>query len=84
MTAITIAADDALVGALQNLARQKQTTLEVIVREALADYVRLQIRPRRKYSFIGIGHSGKRNLSVQVEEILERAANRREGWSLAE
>ena len=38
----------------------------------------------KRFSFIGIGHSGKHNLSTQVEEILTQAANRREGWSLPE
>jgi len=38
----------------------------------------------KRFSFIGIGHSGKHNLSTQVEEILTQAANRREGWSVPE
>ncbi len=43
--------------------------------------------PRRessRFSFIGIGDSGKKNLSTQVESILEQAADKREGWSLPE
>jgi len=37
---------------------------------------------KHRFSFIGIGHSGKRYLSTQVEDILTHAANRREGWSV--
>jgi len=35
-------------------------------------------------TFIGIGNSGKGNISTQVETTLKKAANRREGWSLSE
>jgi hypothetical protein len=35
-----------------------------------------------RYSFIGIGHSGQKDLSSRAEEILEQEADRREGWSL--
>lgn len=43
--------------------------------------------PRReslRFSFIGIGDSGKKDLSTQAEIILEQAADKREGWSLPE
>ena len=36
----------------------------------------------KRYSFIGIAHSGKGHLSTHVEETLAEAANRHEGWSL--
>ena len=35
-----------------------------------------------RYSFVGIGRTRNPNASVQVEEILEREADRRQGWSL--
>ena len=37
---------------------------------------------RKRYSFLGIGHSGNGSLSTEAEAILERAADRNEGWSL--
>lgn len=39
-------------------------------------------RESRRFSFIGIGDSGKKNLSTQVDSILEHGADKREGWSL--
>ncbi len=69
--------------ALRLLASQKAKTLEELIRDALAFYVQeiSNVRPDR-YSFIGIGRSGQKDLSVRAEEILEQAADRREGWSL--
>lgn len=37
---------------------------------------------KQRYSFIGIGRSGKNDLSRRAEEILAQEADRREGWSL--
>jgi hypothetical protein len=57
-------------------------------REVLEFIEGLTIKARReepaRFSFVGIGRSGKRDLSTQAEAILERAADRREGWSLPE
>jgi len=36
----------------------------------------------KRYSFIGIAHSGDGSLSTEAESILGEAADRREGWSL--
>ena len=36
----------------------------------------------KRYSFVGIAHSGKGSLSTQAESILDESADRREGWSL--
>jgi predicted transcriptional regulator len=79
---LVIQADEEMATALQQIAEQKATTVDAIAKEALRDYLRAQASPSRAYSFIGIGHSGKGNLSKQAEAILESAANRREGWSL--
>ncbi len=83
MITLVIQAEEDLAAALQQIAEQKATTVDELAKEALRDYLRAQSIPSRTYSFIGIGHSGKGNLSKQAESILEKAANRREGWSLA-
>lgn len=82
---LTLTCEDTLIYQLQTLAEQNHTTLEDVMRRALIDYVRLAKLETSKsqYSFIGIGHSGKQNLSLQVDDILEEAANRKEGWSLS-
>lgn len=84
MTTITIQADDDIVKSLQQTAMRRSMTTEALVKEALLNYLELQIPRSKKYSFIGIGHSGQRDLSMQVETKLKQAANRREGWSLTE
>jgi hypothetical protein len=84
MVTIAIQTEETILQALQHIADQKQTTVEEITQEALQQYVERQVRPSSSYSFIGIGHSGKGNISTQVEVRLRQAANRREGWSLAE
>ena len=84
MTTITIQAEEEIVKALKHIAKNKLMTTEALIKEALLNYLQLQIPKSKKYSFIGIGHSGKRNISTQVETALKKAANRREGWSLSE
>lgn len=61
-----------------------QTLTEEQQRKVLALIEKLKgqaTRNQQKYSFIGIGRSGKRDLSRRAEELLQEA-NRREGWSL--
>jgi hypothetical protein len=36
----------------------------------------------KRYSFVGIAHSGNGSLSREAESLLEEATDRREGWSL--
>lgn len=83
MTEITLHADDQLVSELQTIANREAATIEEIAREALASYVQAHRQTGDgRYSFIGIGHSGQRDLSSRAEEILQQSADRREGWSL--
>ena len=84
MTTIKIQAEEELVTALNQIAQSKLITMEALVKEALSNYLQIQLSRSKSYSFIGIGHSGKGNISAQVETTLKKAANRREGWSLSE
>ena len=36
----------------------------------------------KRYSFVGIAHSGNGSLSTEAKSLLEESADRREGWSL--
>jgi len=38
--------------------------------------------PRRKYAFIGSGRTRNPGASAEAEHILEREADRRQGWGL--
>ncbi|MGH9754824.1 MAG: ribbon-helix-helix protein, CopG family [Blastocatellia bacterium] len=83
MTELTIQADEQLITALRALAARTSTTIEDLVRQALFDYLQRRQRPTApEYSFIGIGRSGRSDLSLRAEELLEQDVNRREGWSL--
>ena len=84
MVTIAIQTEETTLNALKEIAEQQQITVEEATQEALRQYLQSQTTGTRAYSFIGIGHSGKGNISTQVESTLARAANRREGWSLAE
>ncbi len=81
---VTIAIDKKLEDALRSIAQEKETSLDQVAHEALLAYVNAHTPSKRVYSFIGIGRSGKKNLSQQVNEKLQAGANRREGWSLHE
>lgn len=84
MVTIAIQTEEPILKALQEIAKEKQTSLEAITREALQQYLQRQRPAPNKYSFIGIGHSGQGNISTQVETRLTQAASRRAGWSLPE
>jgi hypothetical protein len=84
MVTIPIQAEEDVLVELEEIARQQQTTVQAVAKEALLHYLRERPPHRGTYSFVGIWHSGKVDLSQQVETGLEQAANRREGWSLAE
>lgn len=84
MVTISIQTEEEVLKALKEIAKQKQSTVEEVTEEALHLYLQRHIAFPPPYSFIGIGHSGKGNISTQVEASLTQAANRREGWSLTE
>lgn len=69
MTTINIEED--CLTALEIMAERKLTTVESLVKEALQRYLQSEeMPPPKKYSFIGIWHSGDHHLSTQVDEIL--------------
>ncbi len=84
MTTIQIQVEEEFVTALKKIAQTRNTTIEMIINEVMIDYLKDQSAHSKKYSFIGIGHSGKGNISTQVDSVLEKSANRREGWSFSE
>jgi len=78
METICIQVDTDMIESLTRLAKHRTTTLEAITKEALIQYLQSQPSPPKTYSFIGIGHSGKGNLSTRVEKTLEEGGNNRE------
>jgi hypothetical protein len=66
MVTISIQTEEETLKALKEVAKQKQSTLEEITQEALQQYLQQHSHPAHSYSFIGIGHSGKGNISSQM------------------
>lgn len=56
---------------LQALARAQGRSAAQLVREAVAQYAARAVAPSRPSS-VGIGRSGRRNLSERAEELLRR------------
>ncbi len=74
---------------IENAIQEKVRALSDEEQQEVLEFIEKLTRktPRRessRFSFIGIGESGKKNLSTQAEIILEQAADKREGWSLPE
>lgn len=84
MSILQVQLDEELMDHLRHTAQAQSVSPETLVRTALEAYLRPQPPTGQRYSFIGIGHSGKRHLSTQVEGVLSAEADRREGWSLPE
>lgn len=84
MQTLQIQLDEEILQNLRQQAKIQATSVENLVRNALANYLKTSVSTGKSYSFIGIGHSGKGKLSTQVDEILDKSAKRREGWSLPE
>jgi predicted transcriptional regulator len=77
MARTTILLDTELMFRLKQLAGAEGKTVTAIIREAIVAYLDRQKTPR-KLSIIGIGRSGKGNLSEDVEKILkQKFRNRR-------
>ncbi len=81
MVRVEFFADEQLYAALQSAAEQRSMSVEDYARLTLQQAVDGAGQGAKKYSFIGIGNSGRGDLSQKAEENL-RSADRKEGWSL--
>lgn len=71
MRRTTIFADDDLLEEIKGVARQSHKSTAEVIREALRQYLeKRSARKRTSLSFIGIGESGKDNISEKHEELL--------------
>lgn len=76
MTKLTIELDDDVARRLAEAAAERGVAAEAVAAEALRE----RFAPRRRLSFIGLGHSGRGDLSERVGELRREAA----GGKLAE
>jgi predicted transcriptional regulator len=70
----TLYLDDALYARLQREAEERGTTQALVVREAIAAYV---AKRRKKPRSVGMGRSGKGDLSTRADAYLEGFGTRR-------
>jgi hypothetical protein len=83
MENITIQADEEMLAALKRIAEYNSISIEGVARKALLQYLQSFEKKSKTYSFIGIGKSGKKNISIQAEDILSKEIDRKKGWSLS-
>jgi metal-responsive CopG/Arc/MetJ family transcriptional regulator len=72
MKRTTIFADDALIKEFKDLSKEENRSVAEMVREAMEQYVRQRHQKKKKLSFIGVGASGRRDVSEKHEELLWR------------
>jgi|APLak6261679142_1056127.scaffolds.fasta_scaffold00054_55 predicted transcriptional regulator len=70
----TLYLDDALYLLLQREADERGTTQALVVREALAAYV---VRRKPKAKSVGLGRSGRGDLSVRADKLLAGMGRKR-------
>ncbi len=70
MRRTTIFADDGLLNEIKNLSAEENRSVAEIVREAMEEYVKRKRKAVRKFSFVGIGDSGRRNVAEEHERLL--------------
>lgn len=70
MKRTTIFADDSLLEALREIAREKGTSLSSTIRRALEEFVGRHLPTKRLPSFLGIGRSGRKDIAERAEELL--------------
>lgn len=71
MRRTTIFADDDLLNEIKELAREERRSAAELIREAIVDYIARKHEPvGKKLTFIGIGESGRSDVSETFEELL--------------
>ena len=70
MKRTTIFADDALIKEFKDLSKEENRSVAEMVREAMEQYVKQRQQKKKKLSFIGVGASGRSDVSEKHEELL--------------
>ena len=70
MQRTTIFADEYLLREIKDLAKLEKRSVADIIREALVQYINARKPPAVRFSFIGIGDSGRKDLAEKHEELL--------------
>ena len=70
MKRTTIFADEYLLNALKHIADEEGISVAETIRQALDRFVAQRQKRRKQLSFIGIGRSGRKDVSERCEELL--------------
>ena len=70
MKRTTIFAGDDLLNELKRLSAEENRSMADVVREAMEEYVKRKRKAVRKFSFVGIGNSGRRDVAEEHERLL--------------
>lgn len=70
MKRTTIFADEELLSGLKHIADEEGISVAEAIRQALHRFVAQRQKPRKRLSFIGIGRSGRKDVSERCEELL--------------
>ena len=70
MRRTTIFADDDLLDEMKSLAAEENRSVAEIVREAMEEDLKRKRKAVRKFSFLGIGNSGRRDVAEEHELLL--------------
>lgn len=77
MKRTTIFADENLIRELKEISQEENKSMAETVREAIENYILQKKKDKKKkLSFVGIGESGRKNISEIHEEILWKKATK--------
>ena len=70
MKRTTIFADEELLNSLKHIADEEGISIAEAIRQALDRFVAQRQKPGKELSFLGIGRSGRKDVSERCEELL--------------
>ena len=70
MKRTTIFADESMLDALKEIARMEGLSIAEVIRQALNRFIADRQRNKRLPSILGIGQSGRKDVSERFEELL--------------
>jgi metal-responsive CopG/Arc/MetJ family transcriptional regulator len=70
MKRTTIFADEELLNSLKHIADEQGISIAETIRQALDRFVAQRRKSRKELSFVGIGRSGRKDVSERCEELL--------------
>jgi len=70
MKRTTIFAEEELLSGLKHIADEEGISVAEAIRQALQRFVAQRQKPRKRLSFVGIGRSGRKDVSERCEELL--------------